>query len=74
MENLGKVIVIIGIILVVIGLGVWFFADKLGWFGQLPGDVRIEGENVQFYAPITSMIILSIVLSIILSIISRVLR
>ena len=71
MENLGKAIFGIGIILVIIGLLIWVFADKLGWFGQLPGDIRIERSNFRLYAPITTMIILSIVLSLILSVISR---
>jgi hypothetical protein len=74
MENLGKIIVGIGLIVVIVGLGVWFFGDKLGWFGQLPGDIRVERPNFRFYAPLTSMIILSIVLSIILALINRFLR
>ena len=74
MENLGKLIVGIGIVLIVVGLVVWFFGGRLGWFGNLPGDVRVEGERFRFYMPITSMIMLSIVLSIILSLINRFFR
>lgn len=74
MENLGKVIVGLGVVLVIIGLAIWLLAGKLGWFGQLPGDIRIEREGFRFYAPITTMIILSIVLSIILSILNRFFR
>ena len=62
----GKVIVIIGVVIVVIGLIVWLAGDKLSWFGQLPGDIRIEGKKTRFYAPITSMILLSILLSLLL--------
>lgn len=74
MENLGKIIIGIGLILVIGGLGVWFFGDKLSWFGHLPGDIQVERPNFHFYAPIMSMIILSIVLSIILALINRFLR
>ena len=74
MENIGKIIVGIGLILVIVGLGIWLFGGKLGWFGHLPGDIRVERPNFGFYMPITSMIILSIVLTIILSIINRLLR
>lgn len=74
MENLGKVIIGLGLILIVVGLVIWFFAGRLGWFGHLPGDISVERENLSFYAPITSMIILSIVLSVILSIINRIIR
>ena len=42
MENLGKVIVVIGIILIVVGFSLWFFGDKLAWLGRLPGDIRVE--------------------------------
>ena len=71
MESLGKAIVGIGIVLIIVGLLIWFLGGRLGWFGNLPGDIRVEGESFRFYAPITSMIILSIVLSIVLSLISR---
>ena len=74
MENLGKIVFGLGIILVIIGLGIWLLGDKLSWFGHLPGDIRVERENFRFYAPFTSMIILSIVLSIILSIIAKFFR
>ncbi len=74
MENLGKAIVGLGVILVLVGLGLWFFSDKLGWFGHLPGDIRIERDGFRFYAPITTMILVSIILSVILSIISRLIR
>ncbi|SIT85460.1 DUF2905 domain-containing protein [Pontibacter indicus] len=66
MQPLGKYIVIIGIAVVVIGLIVWLAGDKLGWFGNLPGDIRVERENFKFFMPITSMILLSIVLSLLL--------
>ena len=74
MESLGKVIVVIGVVLVILGLGIWFLGDRFGWFGNLPGDFRIQGENFSFFAPITSMIIVSIVLSIVLSLIVRFFR
>ena len=74
MISLGKIIVGIGIFLVVVGLVVWFAGDRLTWFGQLPGDIKIERPGFRLYAPITSMILLSIVLSIIISILSRFFR
>lgn len=66
MQPIGKYIVIVGIAIVVIGLVVWLAGDKLGWFGNLPGDIRVERENFKFFMPITSMILLSIVLSLLL--------
>ena len=61
----GKVIVIIGVIIILIGVVVWLAGDKLSWFGHLPGDIRVERKNMRFYAPITSMILLSIILSLV---------
>jgi hypothetical protein len=53
-------------LLVVIGLIVWLAADKLSWFGRLPGDIAIERPGFRFYAPITTMILLSLGLSVLL--------
>ncbi len=74
MEILGKAIFGIGVGLVVIGLLLWLGGDKLSWLGHLPGDIRVERPGFRFYAPLTTMIILSIVLSIVLSLISRFFR
>ena len=74
MANFGKLMVGLGLILVIIGLAFWLLGDKLGWFGQLPGDIRIERPGFRFYMPCASMIIVSMVLSIILSLISKFLK
>jgi hypothetical protein len=58
MENIGKLIVGIGLVLVIVGLGFWLFGGRLGWLGHLPGDIRIERPGFTLYAPITTMIIL----------------
>lgn len=67
----GKYIVLIGVAIVVIGVVVYFFHDKLHWIGRLPGDIRVEKENFKFYFPITTMVIFSVVLSVIFRIIKR---
>jgi hypothetical protein len=67
----GKIIIIIGAIIVLAGLIVYFFHDKLNWIGRLPGDVRIEKENFRFYFPITTMIALSLLVALIAQIIRR---
>ena len=74
MENLGKAIVGLGLILVIVGLAVWFLGDKLGWLGSLPGDIRVERPGFSFYMPCGTMLLLSLVLSLVLSVISRFLR
>ncbi len=66
MNDIGKYLIIIGIILIVLGLVLYFTGNRLSWFGHLPGDIRIEKENVKFYFPITSLIILSLFMSLFL--------
>lgn len=66
MQKMGKTIVIMGVVLVVVGLIVWLAGDKFNWFGNLPGDVNMERKNVRFFAPFTSMLLLSILLSLLL--------
>jgi hypothetical protein len=70
-SEVGKYIIIGGVILVLIGVIIYFFHDKLGWIGHLPGDIRIERENFRFYFPVTTMIIFSLALTAIVQIIKR---
>ena len=70
-QDTGKYIIIGGAGIVVIGLLIYFFHDKLHWIGRLPGDIRIERENFRFYFPITTMILLSVLISAILWIIRK---
>ena len=56
----GKWIIGIGVIIIVVGVIVYFFHDKLNWIGRLPGDIRIEKENFKLYFPIATMILFSL--------------
>lgn len=71
MERIGKSIILIGIFIVIAGVIIWLWGDKLRWLGKLPGDIRIEKENFSFYMPITTMIIISVVISAILWLIKQ---
>jgi len=71
MENLARFLVIGGIILILIGGGV-YLAAKFGIpLGRLPGDIHIEGKNGSFYFPVVTSIVLSILLTVILNLIIR---
>ncbi|GAA4457810.1 hypothetical protein GCM10023189_29110 [Nibrella saemangeumensis] len=68
----GKLIMLIGAGVVLIGVVIFFFGDKLGWLGRLPGDIRIEGRNGgDFYFPIVTCIVLSILLNLIIVLIRK---
>lgn len=67
----GKWIIVAGVIIVIIGVLVYFFYNKLNWLGKLPGDIRIERENFRFYFPVVTMIIISIVLTILINIFKK---
>jgi len=61
--------IVAGIILIVIGLILYFAPGVLHWFGRLPGDIRIENEHSKLFIPITSMVLVSIILTIVVNLI-----
>ena len=70
MPELGKFLVILGVVILVLGLLLWSGIGT-GWLGRLPGDIRIERGNSAFYLPIVTCIVISIVLSLIFSFFRR---
>lgn len=74
METLARYLMIGGVILFLVGGGL-YLAARFGLpLGRLPGDIRIEGENGSFYFPITTSILISVVLTIVLNLIARLLK
>ena len=70
-QQTGKYIFIVGIIIVFIGIIIYFFHDYFRWIGRLPGDIRIEKNNFRFYFPLATMIIISLVLTILFNIFKK---
>ena len=71
MDNIARYLVIGGILLILIGGGL-FLASRLGIpLGRLPGDIRVERGSGLFYFPIVTSCLLSILLTIVLNIIIR---
>jgi hypothetical protein len=71
MESIGKYIVGAGVVLIIIGIVIWLGGNKLSWFGNLPGDIKIEREGFRFYAPIVSMLLLSIFFSLMIWLVKK---
>lgn len=61
---MGKMLMLMGVILIVVGF-LWQF------IGKLPGDIVFKKGNTTFYFPIVTSIVVSIVLSLIFYIIGR---
>ena len=71
MESIARYLMLGGLVLFLIGGGL-YLATKFGLpLGRLPGDIRIEGENGSFYFPVTTSILVSVVLTIVLNVIVR---
>ena len=74
MENIGRFLMLGGIILFVVGGLVWL-GGRVGIpLGRLHGDIHLEGENVSFHFPLASSIIVSIVLTVVVNIILRLMK
>lgn len=72
---MGKILIFIGSILIIVGI-IFIITENtnfkyLQWFGNLPGDIKIEKGNFKFYFPLTSMIIVSIILSLLIRILKK---
>ncbi len=74
MSELGKLLVIFGGVLVVVGLVLMLGGRTHLPLGRLPGDIVYRGKNTTFYFPIVTSILVSIVLSVILYLIGRISR
>jgi hypothetical protein len=70
MQDLGKTLIIFGIVLVGVGLLLTFF-NKIPFLGKLPGDILIQKKNFTFYFPLATSIVASIILSLAFWIFSR---
>jgi hypothetical protein len=69
-RELGKLLLVCGIALAVVG-GFFFFGGRLPFrLGRLPGDIAYQGKNSSFYFPIVTCIVLSVALTLILWVIN----
>jgi uncharacterized membrane protein YkgB len=59
---LGKLLILFGVLIVVIGL-LLLVGEKIPWVGRLPGDIIIKRERYTFYFPLATSILISIILT-----------
>jgi hypothetical protein len=62
-RSLGPLPVVLGAGAVLVGLLAW--SGALGWFGRLPGGIRVERDNVRVYVPLASMLLVSAALTLV---------
>ena len=58
--ELGRWLIAAGLLLVLLGGVLLLFPRLFGWFGHLPGDLRIERDGVYIFIPFASMLVLSV--------------
>jgi hypothetical protein len=74
METIARTLMLGGIVLFLIGGGIYLGAKFGIPLGRLPGDIRIVGENGGFYFPVTSSILVSVILTIVVNVIIRLIK
>jgi hypothetical protein len=70
MSDLGRALVILGLVLAALG-AVLTLAPRLPWLGRLPGDIQVERGNWTIYVPLGTSILVSLVLTLILWVFGR---
>ena len=74
MEDFGKILAVLGLLLLLFGAMFLLLGRTSIPFGRLPGDIFYRGKNTTFYFPLTTSILVSVVLSLVLYVISRLRR
>jgi len=70
MQDLGKMLFIVG--LFIAAAGAWLWSGRgFGWLGRLPGDIAYQKGDFSFYFPVTTCILVSVILTLIAMILRR---
>ena len=70
MGDLGRVLIVAGAVLLLVGL-VLVFGSRATGLGRLPGDIVYRKGSFTFYFPVVTSILLSLLLTLILSFLRR---
>ena len=63
MQEVGKLVVLVGVFLVVAGVILWRYPSLFNWVGKLPGDISIQKENFSLYFPVVTCLLVSILVT-----------
>jgi len=64
-HSIGKGLIAGGLFLAALG-AVLYVSPKIPWLGRLPGDFSIQRQNVRFYFPLATCLVVSLILSVLL--------
>lgn len=66
MSDMGRTLIITGIIIMAAGLLISFVPKLPQWLGKLPGDITFRCGNFSFYLPLATCLLFSAILSFII--------
>jgi hypothetical protein len=66
---MARFLIVLGLVILVIGL-LWSYLSQIG-LGRLPGDIVIERENMTFYFPLMTCLLLSVLFSLVFWVVNR---
>ncbi len=70
MGDWGKVLILVGLLLVVLGV-IFSLGAKIPWLGQLPGDIIFRRGNLTVYFPLATSLLISVMLTLVLYLLKR---
>jgi len=71
MTEFGKLLIVLGIVVLVAGVVLTLLGRTSLPLGRLPGDIVYRGKNTTFYFPLATSILVSVVLSLVLNLLGR---
>ena len=66
---MARTLIVLGLVILVVGL-LWPYLSRIG-LGRLPGDIVFERENMTFYFPLMTCLLVSVVLSLVFWAVNR---
>jgi len=70
MNELGKMLVVLGFLLALVGTVLWTGVGRT-WLGRLPGDIHFRSGNVNFYFPLVTCLLLSLLFTLVMWILKK---
>ncbi|HXY47809.1 MAG TPA: DUF2905 domain-containing protein [Terriglobales bacterium] len=71
MADLGRILILLGLVVVVVGVFFLLIGRTNLPLGRLPGDILYRGKNTTFYFPLATSILLSVILSVAIYVIGK---